>query len=185
MKNLIIALSLVIGSLTVEAQISQVGAVVAGGSGCVGGNVKTSVTSTNIYVAYPAFQFVPDSRSILARANCSLAIPVSVPQGYRWVASAVTTGLARLQGNDRVKASQEIFTAGSVDTPQVATLTSANKLFSIGRLNSAASSVQTACGQDAILRLNVSAVLQKTAATSLSRLTLTKSVLNYQLVPCQ
>lgn len=185
MKSLVTALATLIFTIAAHAQLSQIGAITAGGSGCVNSNIRVSVGTAAINVAYPEFNVQPDDKSALARVTCSLAIPVSVPEGFQLVASAASSGLSRLQGADRANLSQELFLAGSRGVPQAANLTSSNRLFTLGKLNAAATLVKSACGHDAILRLNVSATVRKTAVTSQSKLAINKSTVAFKLVPCK
>ena len=185
MKTLITALATLICAIGAQAQLSQIGAISSGGSGCVNSNIHVSVGSSGVNIGYPEFNIQPDSNHRLIRTNCSLAIPVSVPAGFQLVASAASSGLSRLQGSNRVTVSQELFLAGGRGVPQEAKLSASNKLFTLGKLNAAATLAKSACGQNAILRLNVSATLLKAAVPSPSKFAVNKSQITFKLVPCK
>lgn len=184
MKSLITVLTMLVLSTVAQAQTSQIGAITAGGSGCVGSNIKTSFSQGALTIAYPQFQIQPTGR-IIDRVNCSLAIPVAVPAGFQLVASAASSGLARLQGKDSVKVTQELFTAGTVGKQQILALTSASKLFTVGKLGAADALAKSACGQQTILRLNLNALIRKTSDASPSSLGVSKSQITFRLVPCK
>ncbi|MBC7465608.1 MAG: DUF4360 domain-containing protein [Bdellovibrio sp.] len=184
MKNLITALATLVLTMAAQAQLSQIGAVTSGGSGCLNSNIKVSVNSGGVTIVYPQFQLQADGSRTLVRSTCAVAVPVNVPDGFQLLASAVSSGLSRLQVKDRVALSQELFLAGLRGVPQAAILTETNRLFTLGKLNSANTLVKSACGQDTILRLNLSATAQLAAPATSSKLAINKSQITLRLVPC-
>ncbi|MFZ3230907.1 MAG: DUF4360 domain-containing protein [Pseudobdellovibrio sp.] len=185
MKNILVILSSLAVSIFANAQVAQVGAITAGGSGCVGSNIRVSAnTSGQVTIAYPQMQIQPDNKTRVVRTTCAVAVPVSIPAGFQLIASVRTTGLARLQKNDKVTVSQELFTAGTVGKKQTVDLTPANTLFSIGKLSATDALAKSECGKDAILRLNVSATAIKATELSQSKLAVNKSQIQLKLVSC-
>lgn len=184
MKNIILAFATLVLTMAAQAQLSQIGAVTSGGSGCLNSNIRVSVTSGAINIIYPELQIQADGSRTLIRSTCAVSIPVNVPVGFQLVSSAASSGLARLQASDRVTLSQELFLAGSRGVPQSANLTSVNKLFTLGKLGAVSTLVKSGCGQDTILRLNLSATAQLVSAVSQSKLAINKSQITLRLVPC-
>lgn len=186
MKTVLVSLFISALSVMAQAQTSQIGAIVAAGSGCQGGNIKTSVRAGTISVAYPDFEIQYATGSAIQRQTCSLAIPVSVPQGFQLVAVAASSGLARLEKNDSALISHELFTAGARGVNQQLTAKSSSKLYTIGKISSSSEGVvKSACGQSTNLRLNISIVSRKTDEASQSKISLSKSQIALKLVRCK
>ncbi len=183
MKTLLI---LVIGVISLsgvaQAQSFQVGQINAAGNGCVSGNISLSVNQKGLVVSYPEMKIRPDILKRIDRISCNLAIPMSLPPGYRIVASAISNGVSSVVKGDRAEVNQEIFTAGSRGAVKKAALTSATRVFV---LKSGAAAVKTACGQQVILRTNLSATLIKADSASQSAIDVRSTQLSIQVVPCQ
>lgn len=179
-------LTLVIGVISlsgaVQAQSFQVGQIVAAGNGCVSGNIILSVNQKGLVVSYPEMKIRPDILKRIDRVSCNLAMPISLPPGYRIVASAISNGVSSVVKGDRAEVNQEIFIAGSRGAVKKAALTSATRVFV---LKSGAAAVKTACGQQVILRTNLNAALMKADPASQSEIDVRSTQLSIQVVPCQ
>jgi hypothetical protein len=162
MKNLVLAAFVLVAASAAHAQ--TFGEPTLGGTACRGGTTATVTGSALAPVVvidgFGAETTPPDA--LMARATCTIAVPVDVPDGrsiavvgagYRLDASIATGTTATL--------SVEGFLAGQQEPPLTRVLTGPfNGRFVGASVVSGADRQWSACGADVIVRMNASVLLQ-------------------------
>lgn len=118
----------------------------------------------------------------LSRKNCVIALPVSVPSGYKLtVISAKVSGASYMPGSSRGKISAEIFAAGEIGPRKTFNLRSSND----GRefINFKKFDV-SACGVDTTLRINTSVLKRSRSKYSNAFVGIDSLNLKYKLTKC-
>lgn len=139
-----------------------IGEIGYGGSGCPIGTAHLEIDENS---EESSLQFVFDNYSVstdgrqIARAACSLTIPIQVPQGYSLVLPDVRlSGYSDLQVDEEGKVNTEVFWAGAQGTPQTELLNGNNDgHFSFPVTNTFAE--KTPCGASVNLRVNSSILI--------------------------
>lgn len=165
MKHLVLA-AFVLVAASAAANAQTFGEPTLGGTACRGGTTAT-VTGSPLAPVVVIDGFVAETTppdGLMARATCTIAVPVDVPDGrsiavvgagYRLDASIATGTTATL--------SVEGFLAGQQEPPLTRTLTGPfNGPFVGASVISGADRQWSACGADVIVRMNASVLLQAT-----------------------
>lgn len=142
--------------------VASIGQIAYAGTGCKDGSVRLDIGAGrergSLVFLFDDYAVSTNGREI-ARATCSLAIPIDVPAGYALVMPPMALkGYARVRNGDRAKINTEIFVAGARGEKQVTELDESND----GSLNVIATSGDSfvgPCGSGVNLRLNSSILL--------------------------
>lgn len=158
MKNLMLLLLL---SLPLLADTAPV----YGGSGCPAGTAQISQGNKGELILELSDYKIVDNTIPLSRLVCSVAWPISIPEGYAAVlGNAQIFGTLTLKMQDRAQFSGESFIPGNGSTPFVAL----NNQPYNGPVNYASGSQMgpSDCGQSIIARLNTSIIIEGTSGSS-------------------
>jgi hypothetical protein len=144
---------------TVSPIIGDIG---YGGSGCPVGTARLEIGHG---MQRDILSFIFDNYSVategrtMARASCSLTIPIQVPEGYALVLPQISLdGFAKMQVDEEGKLNAEVFWAGAQGDLQTHLLNGNNDGdFSFVVANP--SLEQTPCGASVNLRVNTSVLL--------------------------
>ena len=164
MKTLLLALVFNMAAVLFfsTAFASSAGGIIAAGNGCPNNDVQIEQADFDpsvLTIHYSdKMQAGLDSARRLERVSCNLRIPLQVPQGMRLTVEVATTGYSWVDG-DRVSARQELFLAGSQGIVDEQQLETGDLLLGIP----AGQVVQTACGQETMLALNLNGTVIKKA----------------------
>lgn len=139
-----------------------IGEVTYGGSGCPAGAVQIDlgegVQNNQVGFIFDKYSINNDGKSV-ARASCSITIPIQVPEGYALVMpNLIIEGFAKLQSNDIGKLSSEVFIAGSQGNIQTYILNS-NTEGEFYYESRSSYLEKTPCGASFNLRANTSILL--------------------------
>ena len=133
-----------------------------GGSGCQSSSIHISEDGKSVEIDFNEFQiFAGGQYKSLARATCSAAVPITIPDGYMAVVlPASFDGKYKLKSNSSLKVNSETFLAGKSGQKASLELSGANQ----GDLELTTSEFENAsiseCGADTTLRLNLSLLLK-------------------------
>lgn len=134
--------------------------IAAAGNGCPDGDIQVDIDqndSSNLVIRYSdQMQAGADAKRRVERKSCNLRIPLEVPEGLRLTVEVGTIGFASVEG-DRVYARQELFLAGDQGDAHERELQTGHFLLGVP----AGQRVQTACGQSAMLALNLNSTVVK------------------------
>jgi hypothetical protein len=139
-----------------------IGEIGYGGSGCPVGTARLEIGQDTDETS---FQFVFDNYSVstdgrqIARAACSLTIPIQVPKGYALVLPDVRlNGYSDLQVDEEGKLNTEVFWAGGQGNLNTELINGNNDgAFSVPVTNTFLD--QTPCGASVNLRVNTSVLI--------------------------
>lgn len=150
-----------------------------GGTGCIGGNADIRLIGQTLQIRTPGLVAVTTEAEGLARKNCAISIPFKLKQNERLIVSNTRLNAAlNLKRKAVVKTSGEVFIAGSSGARAESTDSGPKNQLSIFRIGG----VSTACGEDGILRLNMSQILQAKNVRSQARIN--GATLRVQVVKC-
>jgi hypothetical protein len=154
------------------------------GAGCAQGlGVTTRIDSRRGLIDLSFNSLYVDSfEKKLARTNCSLALPISIPEGQMLVIESLdTSAIIDNPKGAKVTTNFEAFFAGSTGKRITRQFTKAMSKRDVVRtkLNTAAK-----CGQDVNLRLNISALLQSPTG-AIGMVAIDRAILKVSLKPCQ
>jgi hypothetical protein len=142
--------------------VASLGQIAYGGSGCKDGSIRLEAgrgrDHGNLILQMSDYFVSTDGRQI-ARAACSLTIPIQVPEGFALVMPPMLLkGYAKLRGGDQAKLNTEIFVAGQRGEKQITEIESSND-GSFVAIATNGNSFTAPCGSDVNLRLNTSVLL--------------------------
>lgn len=159
------------------------GTLTAGGTGCAAAAVAVpNVTETEIEI--PVETLVDkDASSALKRGACGVALPLSIPAGYKMIVDDVEleTDILLATGAS-ADGSVEVFVAGSIGDTLDISAKSRTRPKRVRQILSFDPQFETACGASINLRSQSSVVLKDGAGVSSARLGFLK--LKYRLEVC-
>lgn len=180
MGQIVLALSalLLVQQVSAASPILDLKQAVLAGTGCSGASVK-ALSGDILQIKTPGLALDSSQGSLISRKACSVAIPFKLKKNQKMVISAGRVNVAlKLKRGDVVRSNAEVFTAGTQGARAAATDNGPKNQLSLLRLGS----IATACGEDGILRTNLSQVL--TAKSASSRTSIHGAVLRLQVVKC-
>jgi hypothetical protein len=187
MKSLLLSsVSVVLLSLTSEAQISLVSGVGSGGSGCPQGPADLVFNSQRkeIQIEFKNYVAVAGSKEAaktIDRKACALTIPVSVAPGYQIALGTVTlNGGAAIASDANGVVSLEAFFAGARGEVVESQLAKGRRSFRVS--SSQAAPLFAPCGQAVNLRVNTSARIQAGPSGASSAIVVRKAALRLPLL---
>lgn len=173
MHSQLIAGLLALASLSVYAEPNdaiRIGMPSYGGSGCPAGTASLTLSPSGESAAVLLDEFSLEmggaGTPLMDRKSCDLAIPIHVPEGYSVALNqAAYVGYLDLPRGGNARLSIEHFFAGARG-PRLATTFQGpkNQEFTLVGPPSGAATVWSSCGQDVILRVNASLIVETNAA---------------------
>lgn len=156
-------------------------AVIAG-SGCQDNAVWLQDGRRNLKnLTIQFYDFMTEEKK-LSRKNCAIALPVSVPRGYKLtVVEAKVSGASYMTGSTRGKISAEIFAAGERGP---------RKTFNLNKYNDGRELIEfpsfdvSECGVDTTLRINTSVLKRSHSSYNRSFVGIDSLNLKYKLTKC-
>ncbi len=172
------ALLLVLQQANAAGSVLELNQAVISGTGCDGASVR-AIAGDTLQIKTPGLLVATAETSQISRKACSVAIPFKLKKNQKLIISSGRVSVAlNLKRGATARTSAEVFTAGTQGA-RVATVDNGPKnqlnLLKLG-------SISTACGEDGILRTNLSQVL--TAKASRSQARVNGAVLRLQVVKC-
>lgn len=172
------------GASTTVAPPLVLGQMTSGGNGC---NVLTSSgqpTVSDVEISFPIETVVSkDALTTLKRGACAVALPVSVPAGYRMIVDEVSLDAdIALASGGSAEGSVEVFVAGTIgDTLDISAKSKLRPKHSHQTL-SVDPQLTTECGAAINLRSNSSVVLKEGSGSSSAKLSSIR--MSYRLEVC-
>lgn len=159
------------------AQEFSIGAISYGGTGCKAGTAELTATlAGELSLQLSDFRLKSSKTRRLDRKTCSLALPIEIPAGFTAALVAAPEGNMDLDRGTTLNFRQENFLAGSQGSVLSKTFSgpkgryfSANDFAMPIPMPEYSNSLQdeptwTACGDQAILRVNLSAMTRSTGS---------------------
>ncbi len=172
--------------LVQHANASQVDTVLdldragMGGTGCVGGDASLKLVAGDILqLRTPGLANASSQASSISRKACAIAITFKLKSNQKLVVTAGRVNVAlNLKRGAVARTNAEVFTAGTSGARATAVDNGPKNQLSLLKLGG----ISTGCGEDGILRANLSQVLTAKSGRSQSRINV--AVLRLKFVKC-
>jgi hypothetical protein len=162
MKSIIVSMLLVVSGIA-NAQV--MGEIVAGGNGCKKGDIGIAQRGTDAVIQFDAFK-AQAGRAVgknIDRVSCNLAIPIHVPQGYKVIMKLPEIqGFADISRKGRATIDAEVFATGARG-PKIRKQIKGPISSKLSIVDFRDQQVESDCGADMIVRLNLSAIVQSSS----------------------
>ncbi len=180
MGRIVLALTalFLVQQASAASPVLDLGQTVLAGTGCDRASVR-AVAGDLLEIKTPGLALSSSQTSQISRKACAVAIPFKLKKNQKLVISGGRVNVAlNLKRGAVAKTAAEVFTAGTQGARIAAVDNGPKNQLSLLKLGS----ISTACGEDGILRTNLSQVL--TAKSSLSQSRVNGAVLRLQVVKC-
>jgi hypothetical protein len=149
-----------------------------GGTGCAGASVR-ALSGSILQIRTPGLSNVSPQASTISRKACAVAIPFKLKSNQKLIVSTGRVNVSlKLKHGAVAKTNAEVFTAGTQGARVAAADNGPKNQVSLLKLGT----IATACGEDGILRTNLSQVL--TAKAAGSKAGINSAILRLQVVKC-
>lgn len=180
MTRIILSLAalLLVENATAAAPVLDLKNTAIAGTGCAGATVRATAGEI-LQIRTPGLSLASAQDAQISRMACAIAIPFKLKKNQKLVISGGRVNVAlNIKRGAVARTSAEVFTAGTQGVRVAAVDNGPKSQLSILKLDT----ISTACGEEGILRTNLSQVL--TAKSSQSQSRVNGAVLRLQVVKC-